>query len=301
MKHFTFKLIIAFWKLIPFKKFLSAIVKLNKCIFKKLYCDLRYTGIMNVKFRNRSLKMYNPGFTTIENEIFWKGIEAGWEKISMEIWIKLAANSKVILDIGANSGVYSFVASAINPSAIVYSFEPVKRTIELFKKNLELNPNLNITLIEKAVSNKDGKAVFYDLNTPSQYSASLNYKMLSDYSNLISYEVETIALNSFFKYFNDRIDLIKIDVEMHEPEAIFGMMSILEKSRPAIIIEILNDDIGNRVEKLICNLDYLFFSINEVNEPKRVSKLSKSDFYNYLLCTQETAKFLGLIKETLIK
>jgi hypothetical protein len=56
---------------------------------------------MKVIFHNYSFKLNNPGFTTIENEIFWKGINI-WEKTSVSIWIDFSKESRTILDIGAN-------------------------------------------------------------------------------------------------------------------------------------------------------------------------------------------------------
>ena len=59
-------------------------------------------------------------------------------------------------------------------------------------------------------------------------------------------------------------------------------------------MEILNDDLGTRIEKLVFSLDYYYFTIDEVNEPKRISHLKKSGLYNYLLCTKQIAIKLNL-------
>ena len=70
--------------------------------------------------------MRHYGFQ-LENEIFWSGLTNGWEKISTRLWIELSKNSKVIFDIGANTGIYSLVSKSINPTSQVFAFEPVKR------------------------------------------------------------------------------------------------------------------------------------------------------------------------------
>ena len=255
---------------------------------------MRFKGVMKVKLDNKKFNLYNPGFTTIENELFWNGYD-GWERISMRLWKQLAKESNCILDIGANTGVYSLVASTINPDAEVFAFEPVKRTSSLMLKNLELNPNLKIKLIEKAVSNTDGVSIFYDVPTESQYSASLNNEMLSEISNRISYDVEVIQLDNFEELANKKIDLIKLDVEMHEPEAIEGMINLIKKNQPTILIEILNSEIGEKIEKLLSDIEYYCFSIDEENEPQHVPKIKESDFHNLLLIKKENLHLVNLI------
>ncbi len=294
MKHCIFKIVVNIWRLCPFKLQISKIVKKNKSVFHRLYKDLRYKGIMNVTISNSSFKMYNPSYTTIENEIFWKGLENGWEKVSIDLWRNISKDANVILDVGANTGIYSLIAAAVNPQAEIYSFEPVKRTSSIFKKNIDLNSEFNIVLTEKAVSDKNGKAVFYDVPTKSQYSASLNRDMLIDCDNQISYEVDVVELDSFELLSNKQIDLIKLDVEMHEPEAISGMINIIRRDKPTILIEILNDDLAERIENQINDLNYLYYSIDEINQPKRELKLKKSGCYNYLICSKETARKINL-------
>lgn len=301
MKHSIFVALVSIWKILPFKLFHARILKTFPKILGKLYKDLRFKGVMNVNLEDKSFKLYNPGFTTIENEMFWFGLENGWEKVSLGIWRKLAIHSATILDIGANTGVYSLVASTVNKDAEVFAFEPVPRTSHIFKKNLELNPELNIKLIEKAVSNQNSMAEFYDLATESQYSASLNAGMLARFENRVTYQVETLRLDSLLELNNKRVDLIKLDVEMHEPEAIEGMMELIKKNQPTILIEILNNDIAKRVDALLADLNYICFSIDEENPPKHIQGIQKSNFYNLLLIKEENLHKAGLSITSIVK
>lgn len=286
LKHFIFKMVIGFWKFNPFKNYSKKVINILPNLKSKLYKDLRMNGVMNIPVNGSILKINNPGFTTIENEIFWNGLD-GWEKISIKIWIQLCQDSNTILDIGANSGIYSLIAAATNPKATIYSFEPVKRTIKLFRQNLDLNPEFNIKLIDKAVSNKNGSFEFYDLPHESQYSASLNKDMLSSYSNRISYLVETIKLDSFKELNQQKIDLVKLDVEMHEPEAIEGMIKLIGINRPYILIEILTNDIARKIQEQFKPLNYKFYNIDEKTDPVQSEFLTASDHYNFLFVPME--------------
>jgi len=250
---------------------------------------------MNIGVEGKVIKLYNPGYTTIENEIFWKGLE-GWEKTSVELWKKLVNHSECILDVGANSGLYSILASALNPKAQIYAFEPVQRTAVLFQRNLELNLKTNIKLIKKAVSNANGNFTFYDTSSQSQYSASLNQKMLEDDENRVTYQIEAIRLDSMSELSTYNVGLIKLDVEMHEPEALEGMIDIINRNHPTILIEVLNNEIATKVNNLLSNVNYLCFSIDELNKPKLLKKISPSEFHNLLLIKEENLWQVNLSK-----
>jgi hypothetical protein len=54
--------------------------------------------------------------------------------------------------------------------------------------------------------------------------------------------------------------------------------------------------VGEKVNKIIDGLDYLYFNIDERGGISRVNNIKKSDYYNYLLCNPIVAAELGLIK-----
>lgn len=282
------------WSFPIFKGSIRFFVNRNDYLKEKLYKDLRYEGIMSVDIMGRELKIFNPGFSTLENEIYWNGLE-GWEKHTVKLWIDLCKNAtSTIVDIGANSGVFSLIANTVNDKAIVIAYEPVQRTLELFKKNLDLNPGLKIAVSEKAISNNNGEATFYDVKSDYQYSASLNKDMFKEINDFIEYKVPVTTLDDELYALENKIDLIKLDIELHEPEAIEGMMNILKRDKPTIIVEILNDKIGERIERLIKELGYLYYAIDEKNGYIKTVELKKSPSYNYLICTPEKAKELKL-------
>lgn len=292
IKQTLFRTLIFLWNLNPFKKWGASLVKRNPVFLEKMYKDLRYEGVFNVSVDHGSFMIYNPGYTTIENELFWKGLQ-GWEKISMGLWKELAKKSKVIIDIGANTGLYSLIASSVNSNAKIHSFEPVQRTAELLKINLRLNSPNKIEFHQVAVSDFSGIATFYDLDTKSQYSASLNKEMLSRFDNRLEYEVEVVRLDEFSALDNLKVGLIKLDVEMHEPEAIEGMIGILKRDRPTLLVEILSDELGERIESQIGDMGYRYFNIDEKNPPIEVYSLTASKHYNYLLIQDDKLKELG--------
>jgi len=81
-----------------------------------------------------------------------------------------------------------------------------------------------------------------------------------------NYEVTILRLDNFIEEKNiKKIDLMKIDVELHEIEVLEGMGRYIEKYMPIIIIEILNLDIANKVYKMTCIHNYNYYYIDEEN------------------------------------
>jgi len=280
------------YKLLPFKKQVFSVLKYLK-LPPSIYQHLYFEGIFEVTCDSGKFLIKHYGFQ-LENEIFWNGLTNGWEKISIKIWIELSKKAKVTLDIGANTGIYSLITKSINPSATVFAFEPVNRVYEKLCANNLLN-NYDINCFELAVSNKDGEAIIYDTATPHIYSVAVN-KNISGLKDTIPTKIQTTKLSTFIQQHNiGAIDLIKIDVETHEPEVLEGMENYLEMYKPTLLIEILNDEIGEKVNNIIKNINYLYFNIDEIGLPKQVQKITKSSYYNYLICSEETAKYLKLI------
>ncbi|MBL4668383.1 MAG: FkbM family methyltransferase [Flavobacteriales bacterium] len=284
------------YNIIPFKKELFTLLKKIYQPSSKIYQHLHFKGVFRVKIDdNKSFKINHYG-NIIENELFWSGIEEGWEKVSLGLWVQLCKDANCIVDIGANTGLYALIGKAVNKESKVYAFEPVERVFDKLKFNNDLN-KYNIFCSTYAISNKNGNAIIYDIpNTDHIYSVTVNKNMFTPETPTIKIKIQTKTLDSFITEENiDHIDLIKIDVETHEPEVLEGYLGNIKKHQPSILIEVLNDEVGRRIEDLIKGMGYLYFNIDENAGIKKVNSILKSDYYNYLLCTKEVAIKLGIL------
>jgi FkbM family methyltransferase len=279
---------------IPFKKEIFQILKPFN-IPRSIYQHLYFHGIFKVNFQKCHFLIKHYGHQ-VENDIFWSSLTGGWEKVSLQLWIALCKESNTIIDIGANTGVYSLVAKAVNHNSKVYAFEPVKRVFQKLKTNCEIN-EFDVRCFEMALSNYDGEATIYDPPTEHVYSVTVN-KNLFDNLDAIETKIQARKLATIIRETNiDNIDLMKIDVETHEPEVLEGMEYFLEKFQPTLLIEILNDTIGQRVQEILKKIDYLYFSIDEASKPEKVVEITKSyRNRNYLICKKQIAKKIGLIQ-----
>src|ERR1035437_3251001 len=288
------KIVKKLYDAIPFKKQLFSVIK----IFKPgpaIYKHLHFKGIIKVKVDDSHyFKMHHYGYQ-IENELFWNGLTGGWEKVSLGLWMKLCKNADVIIDVGANTGIYSLIAKAINKNSLVYAFEPVERVFKKLEENNSLN-GFDVHCFPTALSNTTGTATIYDIKSEHVYSVTVNKNLNTPDIESIKTEIQTITLYVIIEKNNlTKIDLSKIDVETHEAEVLEGFSKYLKKFHPTILIEILNDEVGANVQKIVSDLDYLYFNIDENAGIRQVTSITKSDYYNYLLCSKETAKELSLI------
>lgn len=292
MKHILRRL----YTIVPFKQQIFTVLRRYIRPRKGLYKHLHFKGDFDIEvLDDRSIKMRHFGFE-LENELFWLGLEGGWEKTSIGLWTKLVTKADVIFDIGANTGIYSLLAKSINPEASVYALEPVKRVYEKLLINNELN-KFNIIALNIAASNTDGKAVIYDPQSEHVLSVAVNKDLSESGSNAIPVEIDVARLDTLIETMSiPKIGLMKIDVETHEPEVLEGFGRYLNDFLPTILIEILTDDIGKSVERFVKGKNYLYFNIDEATDSIRlVSTITKSDYYNYLICSKEVAAQLNLL------
>lgn len=285
------------YRLAPFKKPLFTLLRVVYKPNENIYRHLHFQDIFEVPIdKDHKFKIHHYGFE-IENSLFWAGIQDGWENISLRLWIELVKDSRVIFDIGANTGVYALAARSLNQEAKIYAFEPVKRVFEKLERNFRLN-NFDIYCSDFAASNEDGIAVIYDTESEHTYSVTVNKNLQNPDVCVIPTEIKTIRLDTFIEQNElEKIDLIKLDVETFEGEVLEGMGKYLALFKPILLIEILNDEVGQKVENLIKGNGYLYFNIDDINQTiRQTDKLTKSDYFNYLLCDKATAGKLDLLK-----
>jgi FkbM family methyltransferase len=214
----------------------------------------------------------------IENETFWKGLFNTFENDTGWIWKQLCACSNTVFDIGANTGIYSMVAKTINPSVKVHAFEPSVHTFKKLQLNCDLN-KFDIKCEQIALSNKECKQLFYDTYYTHQTSASLSPDKLKNWSGFegetFEYEVETTTISSYVETHHiEQIDLIKIDIEMHEPEAIEGFGEYLERFKPIVLIEVLSEEVAEKLNQLINIDDHLIFHLEEEGKAEKKDEFS---------------------------
>jgi len=154
------------------------------------------------------------------------------------------------LDVGANVGYFSLLAATRCPQGRVYAVEPDPQNFRLFSASIALNGlRERISAVQTAASDEDGLAMLSDLGNPENRGARFTAKTRSALEAHVHgpaptfTEVRMARLDRLFA--GERIDVLKIDVEGHEPPALRGAEGLLSTYKPAILLEFSPGNIIN--------------------------------------------------------
>lgn len=293
MKNFLKRL----YHLLPFKKQLFILIRSCCKPSASVYQHLHFVGVFNVTLRGKKVfKLFHHG-NIEENEIFWNGLDKGWEQKSIDLWLQLCPHHTTILDVGANSGLYGIAAKAFNPQAEVHCFEPVVGTVEYLMENSRIN-NFDIGIHAIGLSDYDGIA---DVYLPDErnfaYSVTVNQNTVAPHRSSRKISISVQRIDTLIEQQKISLPtLIKLDVERHEYEVLMGMGKWLRELQPDLLIEVLDDEQAVKLQSVFEGMDYLYFNIDDQkNTVRQTNRIEKSDYWNYLVCKPETAKMLKLI------
>ena len=147
------------------------------------------------------------------------------------------------VDIGANIGWYTKILSGLVGSrGKVFSFEPVPQTFALLAHcvcKLSLD---NVEIFNCGLSESAGRAL---MEVPADDHGNSNFYRSRIVTNAAGpsrhYNVSLRTLDSFFAGGGKTVKFIKCDVEGHELAVLKGALAVIEKSKPAWLIEVSGD------------------------------------------------------------
>jgi FkbM family methyltransferase len=142
----------------------------------------------------------------------------------------LCDKSSAMIDVGANRGVYSYIAAKY--AAQVHALEPVPEMAEWIRK---IAP-ANVTVHEVAASDRDATQTLY---IPMREGAKVETLAtlrpdLNPGAEIKPIEITTKRLDGMDF---SSVGLIKIDVEGHEQAVLAGASGLVGRERPSVLIE----------------------------------------------------------------
>lgn len=163
----------------------------------------------------------------------------------------------VVLDLGANIGVFSLAAACANPFISVSAFEPGPPNADLLAANLAINPDLGrrIKLNYAAVSgiSFEAKWQFDSLNPGGSALRPGNAEGI---------DVPVLTLASVVDSIREPISLLKMDVEGSEYDILENTPVDLWKKIPAIGMELHDGGIGDEREAFLQSMKRLGYQIH---------------------------------------
>jgi FkbM family methyltransferase len=148
----------------------------------------------------------------------------------LELSRRVIRSGDVVVDGGSNIGFFAlFAARLVGGNGRVFAFEPDPQSFLLLKRNVERNGLIGtVQLEEKALT---------DANGSFEFSVSVQEPMLSSLVTRADVDtqlvrVQGVSLDDYFVANGvKRADVIKLDLEGAEPQALDGMSSLLASAR----------------------------------------------------------------------
>jgi FkbM family methyltransferase len=255
MKMFLAYLFKLFFK-VPFLR--GTFFGLHQKIFKPLNL---FNGLSSIqKHQNIKIKLNINDW--IQQNIFFLG---SYEEAELKVLANHLKPDNVFIDIGANFGLYSLIASQyISEEGSIFCFEPFPENYKSLCTNLSLNHLTRVTAENKAVGSEMGELKLYN-NSKENNLGMVSSKKTKD-SDVVT--VTKVSLDDYLQTKSlEKITFIKIDVEGFEYEVLQGMKKTLQRYDPIILIEVLDskseNDLINNPHELLCELGYKRFFIDD--------------------------------------
>ena len=188
------------------------------------------------------------------------------ESLTTNLFACVIRPGMVVLDIGAFVGWYTLVAARqVGEQGKVYAFEPDPRNYSLLSENLRVNQlDSQVICLPKAVSNQAGVQRLFRGGDASQSS------LIPSSSDETSIMVPTVVLDEILDR-SVEVDVIKLDVDGGEVNALRGMRKTLTRAAPTVklfvqcnpgSLQVAGESTQSLVAEL-CELGFAIFMIDE--------------------------------------
>ncbi len=150
-----------------------------------------------------------------------------WELPVSALWLHLLKPRMTVLDIGANKGYFSLLAAKrVTDSGKVFSYEPHPRNLKDIAITIEANGYRHWKALELAASSTQGMT---QMATPGWDEGVSGWGSI-ELTDGPKIDVSTVTLDEEARRLSlTRIDLMKMDIEGHEFEAVLGAEELLKK------------------------------------------------------------------------
>lgn len=167
-------------------------------------------------------------------------------------------NCQVIFDCGANIGIYTLRAALCGNNR-VFSIEPNQIVFNRLIKNIKANNLTNVVALNTGVGSAHYRAKL------CWGDSTLGGSIKPDrHGEKNSIDIDITTLDDIVERYNiNSIDLLKMDVEGNEYEALIGAEKTLNRTKK-LILEFHSDELKNKCESLL--ISYGFRKVLEIPE-----------------------------------
>lgn len=239
---------------------------------------LRYRPI-EVPVKNEVIRMLPEGHIA---ELMW-GI--GFEQNEVAFVANHLKPGMCVLNIGANSGLYTLIAAKIVGSkGEVHAFEPASINFSRLKSNVKLNGLNNVKINQIAVSDFSGTLAV--LPDPAHPNLDSHYfvRRVEDGKPPVD-AIEIIACDTIDNYWNNyckenlkKVDMIIVDVEKAELSVFKGASATFNASTNLVMMAECSENL-DEIAILLKEHGFQFFEYNEATRMLEEINMKSGNIY----------------------
>lgn len=199
-------------------------------------------GLDNIVPLDRPEISFEASDSMVMRTVYWFGVQ-GYEGTLPDVWANLCAQSKSVLEVGGNVGLYAVIGARV-ARGIYTVVEPVPEVAGVLRANLARNGLQSVEVLQAAVIPGSERSSV-ELNIPDEGSANPVGAHLvagSEVRGRSSQRVVKVDGLPFRKLLQGR-DLVKIDAEGLEYALLAEAQEELRQHRPILIVEVLPESV----------------------------------------------------------
>lgn len=218
------------------------------------------------------------------------GISPWYEENLWEPTVQLALKDlcrpgDVVFDVGANfGGLTTAMSRAVGPKGVVCAFEASPRIVGILQRNIVHSGCNNVQVLHAAVFHHSHQKMpifagghlndsLYRSNSPQNQPFAL---------------VSSLALDDFVNYTGLAPNVIKMDIEGAEFDALRGAAETIKTHKPFIILELAAEDF--RSSQLLKDLGYRIIDLGMYKEISKPSDYPNNGIRNGLFVHEDRLK-----------
>jgi FkbM family methyltransferase len=159
------------------------------------------------------------------------------EPLVQDALVRCLEPGGVLYDVGANLGFFTVIgARLVGQAGRVYAFDPLQENVDRARLNAGLNGFWNVTVFEQAISSKSGKSELLLAAEPT-WAKLASTGARADTRGRV--RVDVASIDALVGEGSLRPpDVVKIDVEGGEVDALIGMRETVARHQPVILCEL---------------------------------------------------------------
>jgi FkbM family methyltransferase len=181
----------------------------------------------------RKVRLWDSVYTapTLDRLISLHAHRFGWMGYAEKRFLRsVVRDDSIVADVGANQGLYTLWLARIATGGRVYAFEPDPDLFQCLENNVRTNHLRNVCMIQAAASNHPGTLAF----TTNGLNRGDNRVNAKAFQGMNTKRVQAVTIDEIVS--QQRLDLLKIDVQGFEIEVLLGAQNTLKANLGLTIV-----------------------------------------------------------------